>query len=222
MEKSTNKNNKNFLKEGFTDVSKHHKEYLGTDLPEDYFVKSKLSILKKIKEESTDNTFLKEKISDVTQHHKEYLGTDIPEDYFTKSKLSILDKIKEETIIDETPIANKKQKVFWLQPQFRYIAAASVVFILSLTIWLQNTNNNGVEESGVELLSFNDDVLISSLLVDDSEMDVFADNTLINEIVIKAELSEQKMDNLILDTMIVEDSLLDNYMDDKFIETIIL
>ena len=63
MEKSTNKNNKNFLKKGFTDVSKHHKEYLGTDLPEDYFVTSKLSILKKIKEESTVNTFLKEKIS---------------------------------------------------------------------------------------------------------------------------------------------------------------
>lgn len=218
MEKSTNKNNKNFLKEGFTDVSKHHKEYLGTDLPDDYFAKSKLSILKKIKEESTDNTFLKEKISDVTQHHKGYLGTDIPEGYFAKSKLSILDKIQKEEVIAETPVAIKKQKVFWLQPQFRYIAAASVVFILSLTIWLQNADNNRVEENNVELLSFNDDVLINSLFLEDDELEAYANNTLINEIVIKAELSEQKMDDLILDSMILDDSL----SEDKFIETIIL
>ena len=51
MEKSTqNKNENNFLKESFNgDTSKHHQKYLGTDVPEDYFAKSKTSILEKIK-----------------------------------------------------------------------------------------------------------------------------------------------------------------------------
>lgn len=220
MGKSTENNNKNFLKEGFTDASKHHKEYLGTAIPEDYFAKSKLSILNKIKKESIDDSFLKESNSEVTQHHKEYLGTDIPEDYFSKSKTSILDKIKEEVKVAEQP---KKQIVFYMRPQFRYIAAASLVFILSLTVWLQNANNtNTINEVNLEGIAFHDDVLINSLLVEDSELDAFADATLFHEVVVKAEISEQKMDNLILNSLILEDSLLDDYMDDNFIETIIL
>ncbi|MFK8059878.1 MAG: hypothetical protein AB8B78_07285 [Polaribacter sp.] len=175
-------------------------------------------------EKSTENNnkqnFLKEGLQgDISKHHKDYLGAEIPEGYFTKSKLSILDKIKEDVKEEEQP---KKQIVFYMRPQFKYFAAASLVFILSLTVWLQSANNSGVEDSNLELLSFQNDVLINSLLVEDSEMDLFAENTLINEVVIKAELSEQKMDDLILNSIIIEDSLLDNYMDDGLIETIIL
>ena len=52
MKKSTIKSNKqNFLEEGFKgDIFKHHKKYLGTDIPEGYFEKSKSLILNKIKE----------------------------------------------------------------------------------------------------------------------------------------------------------------------------
>ena len=220
MRKSTENNNKkNFLKKGLQgDISKHHKDYLGTSIPEEYFSKSKLSILNKIKLETNETKFLKEDFSDINQHHKEYLGTAVPEGYFAKSKRSILDKIKEETLIAATPIVIKKQKVFWLQPQFRYIAAASVIFILSLTVWLQNTNGNGVEDGNIELLAFNDDVLVNSLFIEDDELDTYANTTLMNEVVIKAELSEQKMDDLILDSMILDDSL----SDDKFMESLIL
>ncbi len=49
---SENINKKSFLKEGVKgDVTNHHKEYLGTDIPKDYFAKSKISILDKIKSE---------------------------------------------------------------------------------------------------------------------------------------------------------------------------
>ena len=166
-----------------------------------------------------NTNFLKNDLKgNITAHHKKYLGTDIPEGYFSKSKISILEKIKEEQKSIETP---KKQKVFWLRPNFRYIAAASVVFLISLTFFLQNSSTNTKEQLNVELLSFNEDVL-DALLVDDAQMNAFAEATLINEVVIKAELAEQNLDNLILDSMILEDSLLDGYLGDELIEKIIL
>ena len=172
--------------------------------------------MKKSKENKQHIPFLKENFKEsISEHHKEYLGTDIPEGYFTKSKMSILEKVTSKSKKE------KKQLVFWLQPNFKYIAAASLVFILSLTVWLQNdvtepTNTN------FELLSFSDDVLINSLLVDDNELEAFADATLMNEVIIKAELSEQKMDDLFLNSLFVEDSLIDNYTNKNLIETIIL
>ncbi|PWG06443.1 hypothetical protein [Polaribacter aquimarinus] len=175
--------------------------------------------MEKSAQNNKQKNFLKEVVTgDISNHHKKYLGTTIPEGYFEKSKLSILDKIKEETTISETSIEVKKQKVFWLQPKVRYVAAASLVFILSLTIWLQKANNNTLDDYGIELLSFNDDVLVNSLFLDDDELDAYASTTVINEIVIKAELSEQKMDDLILDSMILDDTLSDN----TFIESLIL
>ena len=174
--------------------------------------------MKKPIENNNKTSFLKEGlIDDFSKHHKEKLGTSIPEGYFAKSKLSILDKIKE-----QEPKEVKKQLVFWMQPQFKYFAAASLVFLFGLTIWLQSSKNVEIEQNNIELLSFSDEVLINSLMIEDSELDLFADNTLINEIVIKAELDEQKMDDLFINSLFVEDSLIDNYTDDKFLETIIL
>lgn len=213
-----------FLKEDFSGATEHHQEYLGTTTPKDYFTKSKSSILDRIKSEKTENEFLKENFSDVTEHHQEYLGATIPDGYFTKSKLSILDKIKEDAEEEVAEVHQpKKQKVFYLRPQFKYIAAASLVFILSLTVWLQNsTNKDDNTTYSLESLAFDDDVLIESLLVADEDVDAFADATLFNEVVVKAEQKERKLDNLILDSLILEDSLLDDYMDDNLIETIIL
>jgi hypothetical protein len=175
-------------------------------------------------EKSTENNnkqnFLNKGLKgDISKHHKKHLGTDIPKGYFAKSKMLILDKIKDESKL-EVP---KKQLVFWMQPQFKYIAAASLVFILSLSIWLQNTENtNSVNEINFEVLAFSDDVLLESLLVDESEIEAFTEATLFNEVLVKAELSEQKLDNLILDNLFLEDSLLDNYIDKKLLETIVL
>ena len=178
-------------------------------------------------EKSTENNskenFLKEGFrGDISKHHKKYLGTDIPEGYFSKSKMSILDKIKEDAQ-NEAPIEIKKQLVFWMQPQFKYIAAASLVFILSLTVWLQNTNKvDLIDETNFELLAFSDDVLLDSLLLEEEEVDAFTEATLFNEVLVRAELSEQKLDNLIYDNLILGDSLLDDYIDDGLLESIVL
>ena len=178
--------------------------------------------MEKSTENSSKKNFLEEGFKgDISKHHKKYLGTDIPEGYFAKSKSLILDKIKEESKT-EVPNETKKQLVFWMRPQFRYMAAASLVFIFALTVWLQSTNNTDIDDSNFELLSFSENHLINSLLVDDSQFETFADATLINEIVIKAELSERKMDDLFINSLFVEDSLIDDYANENLIETIIL
>ena len=177
-------------------------------------------------EKSTENNnkenFLKEGLQgDISKHHTKHLGTTIPEGYFAKSKLSILDKIKSEEILEE--VKPKKQLVFWMQPQFKYMAVASLVFMLGLTIWVQNANNTDDSNPiNFEELAFSDTVLINSLFLEDSEVDAFTETTLFNEVLVQAELSEQKLDNLILNSLIVEDSLLEDYMNDEFLETIIL
>ncbi|MFC4268602.1 hypothetical protein [Polaribacter marinivivus] len=221
MKKNTsNKSYKKFLKKGISDVTQLHKEYLGTDIPADYFENSKLSILNKINSETSTGKFLKEEKSDITKHHKNYLGKEIPEDYFKKSKSSILNAIKEDALVEQKP---KKQLVFYLRPQFKFIAAAAILFLLTLSIWLQNSESkNNFDDITIEELALEDDVLIKSLLVEDSDLDEFTDATLFNEVVVKAEIKEQKMDDLILNSLILEDSLLDNYMDEELVETIIL
>lgn len=221
MKKNTsNKSDKKFLKKGISDVTQLHKEYLGTDIPADYFENSKLSILNKINSETSTGKFLKEEKSDITKLHKNYLGKEIPEDYFKKSKISILNAIKEDALVEQKP---KKQLVFYLRPQFKFIAAAAILFLLTLSIWLQNSESkNNFDDITIEELALEDDVLIKSLLVEDSDLDEFTDATLFNEVVVKAEIKEQKMDDLILNSLILEDSLLDNYMDKELVETIIL
>ena len=166
--------------------------------------------------------FLKQGLhDDISKHHKQYLGTDIPDGYFVKSKQSILDKILSEEILKE--VQPNKKFVFWMQPQFKYMVAASLVFIFSLTIWLQNANNTDNDNNiYIEELAFSDAVLINSLFLEDSEVDAFADATLFNEVLLQAELSEEKLDNLILNSLIIDDSLLNNYMGNEFIEIIIL
>jgi hypothetical protein len=171
---------------------------------------------------SNKTSFLKEVFIDtISDNHKKYLGTAVPEGYFKKSKTVILEKIKYE--VKANPLKEKQQLVFWLRPNIKYMAAASLVFIFGLTVWLQNTNKKDVlSTTNFEMLSFNEDYLMNSLLVDDAEFEAFADATLIHEIVIKAEMSERKMDALFLNSLLIEDSLLDDYTNDVFLETIIL
>lgn len=213
------KSENNFLKDDFSDITKHHKQYLGAEIPEDYFKESKQSILNKVKSESSNSKFLKEQNLNTLEKHSTYLGAEIPKDYFKKSKESILDKISLE---NKSKVITKKPKVFYLRPQFKYAVAASLVFILSLTIWLQNSDSNNLNNIDLDALAYSDDVLVESLLIDDDAIDSFTETTLFEEVVVKAEENEQKLDNLILNSLIVEDSLLDNYIQDEMIETIIL
>lgn len=159
---------------------------------------------------------------DISERHSKYLGAEIPEGYFATSKLSILEKIKSENNY-ESEIIPERKMIFWLRPQVKFAVAASLVLFLGLTIWFQNANFSQKEKTfDFELLTFSEDVLINSLLIDENEVESFSNITLMNEIVLKAELSEQKIDNLFLNSLFVEDSLIDNYTNKNFIESIIL
>jgi hypothetical protein len=176
-------------------------------------------------EKSTENNdkmgFLNEGSNDdVSKKHTKYLGVGIPDGYFETSKTSIIDKIKSE--IDVNNIKEKKQAVFWMRPSIKFMAAASLVFIFGMTVWLQIVTKKEISNTNFELLSFNEDYLMNSLLVDDAEFEAFADATIIHEIVIKAEMSERKIDALFLNSIFLEDSLIDNYTNNIFLETIIL
>lgn len=171
---------------------------------------------------NSKKSFLEEGFkSEIFKHHKKYLGTEIPENYFTTSKLSILDKIKSEEI--KVAVPPKKQLVFWMKPSFKYMAAASIILLFGLTIWMQNLETPAtIHKITIGEVAYSNNVLLESLLIEESELETFTNATLFHEVVVKAELSEQKLENLILNTLIIEDSLVDDYIDDKFIETIIL
>lgn len=178
--------------------------------------------MEKSTENSNKKNFLKAGfIGDTSKKHTAYLGTTVPKGYFSKSKIAIADKIKSE--ITKITIKEKKQVVFWMRPNIKYMAVASLVFIFGFTIWLQNTNQkDDFFKTNSKRFSFSEDHLINSLFFDDSEFEAFADATLIHEIIIKAELSERKIDDLFLNYLFLEDSLIENSTDKSFIEAIIL
>lgn len=157
----------------------------------------------------------------ISRLHKEKLGMEIPENFFAKSKENILNKV----IIPE----KTKQTIFWLRPMIAYPMAVSIILAIALTFWMQNNDNQNTEQitntEEVKLLNsdFNDDdFLISSLMVADSEMDTYLDSYIINKVMIEAELSEQKLENIFINSVLIEDSLINNYIDKSLIENIVL
>ena len=177
----------------------------------------------KLIEENDKQNFLKKGFKgDISKYHKKYLGTDVPDGYFEKSKISIIQRLPSQ----KNPPAHQEAKkllIFWRRPSFKYSVAASFVFMLSLTFWLQNRNNEKVvHESYFESLTFSDTYLVESLWVDDGKFDAFADETIYSEIILKSNFFEQKIDNFLFENLIKEDFLLDNYLNQELLETIIL
>lgn len=156
---------------------------------------------------------------DLTKLHKEKLGMDIPEDFFAKSKADILDSIPK--------IEEPKQTVFWLKPIIAYPIAASIVFLLGLTFWLQNDTTT-IEQKITNFEKMNsmdinsDNFLVTSLFVEDDKIDQFMDDFIMEEIIVDAELSEQQLENIFINSLFVEDSLINYYIDKNLIENIVL
>ena len=156
---------------------------------------------------------------DLTKLHKEKLGMDIPEDFFSKSKANILDAIPK--------TEESKQTVFWLKPIIAYPLAASIVLLIGITFWLQNDITN-VEQKITNIEKINsmdinsEDFLVTSLLVEDEEINQFMDDFIMDEIIVDAELSEQQLENIFINSLFVEDSLINSYIDKNLIENVVL
>jgi hypothetical protein len=171
--------------------------------------------------EQSGNRFLKDEIhkKEHAQEHKEYLGMDVPDNYFSKSK---------ETILKSLPIEKEqKRTVFRLKPFIVYPLAASFLILLGIFVWLQNdttgidpkiTNTETIQSLDVD----SDYFLVTSLLVEDDNLDAFLDDFIVNEIIVEAELSEQQLENIFINSLFVEDSLINSYINESLIENIVL
>jgi len=157
----------------------------------------------------------------LTKLHKEKLGMDIPDGFFAESKEDILNLVEKEK--------NPKPKVVWLRPLIAYPVAAALVIALAITFWLKNDNEKineqVVDTEDINLLNFDlyeDDFLLSSLMIEDKDMDEFIDDYIITEIIVEADRQERQIDDLIINSLFVEDSLIDGYLDENLIENIML
>ncbi|WP_282053378.1 hypothetical protein [Maribacter luteus] len=156
---------------------------------------------------------------ELAQEHKEYLGLDVPDNYFSKSKDNILKNLPMEK--------EQKRTVFGLRPMIAYPIAASIIILIGFTIWLQNDPSTiEQQKTNVEqIISMDlnsDDVLVTSLLVEDADMDEFIDEIILNEIIVDAELSEQQLENIFINSLFVEDSMINGYIDQSLIENVVL
>ena len=149
--------------------------------------------------------------------HKDKLGLDIPEDYFVNSKKDILKTVS-------TKAATKL--VFGLKPVIAYSLAASLVLLITFSIWMRMSfsplEHEVTDMETSELSVYSNDVLVSSLLIDDSEMEAFVDEYILEEIFVETELSELELEDAFMNSLFVEDSLVDDYVDKQLIENIIL
>lgn len=136
------------------------------------------------KHKTTDQKALEEKLQKM---HNEDLGLGMPEDYFSKSKSEILAKVGIEDKSRVLPLY--RNKMFWA-------AAAAIAVLFVLTVFRTRTIpqidgipaivsdtieqlNNGLANE--DFYQGENDILISSLFVEDTELDEFVDNYMLEE-----------------------------------------
>ncbi len=171
--------------------------------------------------EQAGNRFLKDDVhkKSLAQEHKEYLGMDVPDNYFSISK---------DTILKSIPVDNQRtSRVFRLKPFIAYPLAASFLILVGVFVWLQNdTTAVDPKITNTEIIGTldvdSDDFLVTSLLVEDDNLDAFIDDFIVHEILVGADLSEQQLENMFINSLFIEDSLLDSYIDESLIENIVL
>ena len=138
--------------------------------------------------------------------HTEDLGLDLPENYFSNSKSKI---------IAQTLVKNKS-KLLKFRKSIIWIAAAGIALLFSLTIFKQDATLNSdkistIASDTVEKIKniyFDNDkyfteediVLLTSLYVDENQMDAYVDNHFIDEIII-----DEYIDDYIIENIVVED-----------------
>ncbi|NMH88847.1 hypothetical protein [Flavivirga algicola] len=126
---------------------------------------------------------------DIHKLHTETLGLDVPENYFSRSKANILTKVSDE--------AKQEKPVFFLKRRFAWYAAASVILLLAITFTKSNGNlqldeNHPVALDTIKELDGNkfapsiiepieNDILITSLFIEEDEVDEFIDNYVLEE-----------------------------------------
>ena len=100
---------------------------------------------------------------------------------------------------------------------------------MGLTIWitfqskpngLQNQNSEIVNVPNIQLSD--DEMLIQSLLVEDTDLDQFLDEYIVDKALAENQLINEKIENMLLNSLLINDTLIDNYLNDNLIDAIIL
>lgn len=139
------------------------------------------------------------KDDELNKIHSDTLGLSIPENYFANSKKEILNKIQAD---------NEPKVIPFYQKRTTWFAAAAVTLLLGLSIFRSyNSQNkeiisNQITDSIVQVEAVNpatvspnnpntmpnydlaneNDILISSLFVDDKEIDEYITNSILDDI----------------------------------------
>lgn len=126
--------------------------------------------------------------------HLKELGLNIPKDYFSKSKTDLLAKVSKKNSARFTIFS--RERIVWS-------VAASIAIILALSVFKPNglpamdeipaivsdtidhIQNNDLAQGEPE----EDDILITSLFVSDTEIDEFVDNYVLEELVYEEVMS---------------------------------
>lgn len=142
----------------------------------------------------------------IDKKHKEDLGFEIPEDYFLKSKNEILAKVSSK---NESKIKTLfKSKIIWF-------AAASIALIFAFSVF---NNQNKLDISKIPTVVsdtvnsnnslkvetayiFEDDLLITSLFINDMNVESYIANSFIDEIVLEEHLDDYILDHLMDDEL---------------------
>lgn len=126
----------------------------------------------------------------IRKKHTEELGMSLPSDYFQNSKNRILNNVKKDAPVSNIPI--KRNKYTWIS------VAATIAILFSVAIFnktIFNTNNTNIVSDTLENIKnaeFNqenlvllntDDITITSLFVEDSELDDFIDSHVLEELI---------------------------------------
>jgi len=184
------------------------KNSLGYTVPSNYFEDFQKRLFSKLENEK------------VADNHKNNLGFKVPENYFEKVNEQILNnnKPKEPKIISFFS-ANK-----WLVSS----VAASIAFLLLFNFvnnskTFENQNVIAVETNlEMDSVNFQNDVILSSILVEDTVVNDYMDSYLLKELVIKDILSSiLSFEDATLATLFVEESIVEDYIESYVIEDLI-
>lgn len=146
------------------------------------------------------------KYKNIDKVHKEQLGLGMPEGYFETSKKEILSKTSEKKKVKV--ISLYKNKMIWF-------VAAGIALVFSLTVYNNQTMNTikDIPEMVLDTLNFDEnlnlamdymyeeDVLISSLFMDDENVGDFVNNAFIQDITADAYLDDFIVDELMTDDL---------------------
>lgn len=175
------------------------------------------------KMEQSGNFFLKDHLENegISKIHDHYLGLKTPNDYFSKSKSEILSSIKEVEKEETSTILPLKNAYRWaIAASVAILIGASTFFWYHNTVTVDNIQITEIDKSNTDKLeSVSDDVLISSLFIDDSAMDQYVDEYLVNTIF--ADVVYTDPDDVIINSLLMEDWEIDEYIDEYLIDEMI-